>query len=330
MQNPDLIVRRADPLNCEVALPRLILGAVTPNDRFYIRSHFPVPATDPERWHLRVHGLVKTPLELSLRQIRRMPSQKRVVTLECAGNGRSFFDPPIEGEQWALGAVSTAEWKGVSLSAVLRRAGLPAGATHLVFRGADGPFERGLSLADARHAHVLLAYAMNGKPLPAHHGNPLRVIVPGWYGVASVKWLTEIEVTGGHFEGYFQTERYIYGSSEAVTQMRVRSLITTPVDHATVGAGKLVVRGLAWSGWGRVARVELAVDGGPWRRARLFGSSAHAWRRWEQTVQVGRSSQTVIRSRATDASGATQPDQAAWNPLGYGNNSIQLVTIAVS
>jgi len=318
----DLIVRRADPLNCEVRLSRLADGAVTPNDRFYIRSHFPVPAIDDERWRLRVRGQVAEELELSLPELMRMANQTLPVTLECAGNGRSMFEPRIDGEPWGLGAVSTAEWTGLALSEILDRAVLRPSATHLIFRGADG-FERGLALG----IPVLLAFAMNGQPLPANHGFPLRTIVPGWYAVTGVKWLTDIEVTDKPFGGYFQVERYVFDRDTPVTRMRVRSLITEPEDGATLDVGELTIAGLAWSGSGPVERVDVSVDGGGWVQARLSGSGLYAWRRWELDTRVDRPGEVAIRSRATDAEGNMQPERADWNRLGYGNNSIQTVKV---
>jgi len=323
LSNPDLVVRCADPLNCEVRLSRLADGAVTPNDRFYIRNHFPVPTVDAERWLLHVHGHVKKPLGISLRELTAMPAQTLTVTLECAGNGRSMFNPPIDGEPWGLGAVSTAEWTGVALSEILDRADLQPNGSHLVFRGADG-FERGLGLKTP----VLLAYGMNGKPLAANHGHPLRAIVPGWYAVAGVKWLSEIEVTDRPFEGYYQVERYVYDRNRPVTRMGVRSIVTAPEEGASVKLGDLAIEGLAWSGSNPIARVDVRVGDGDWLEANLLGqTNRYAWRRWQLITRIDRPGSILIRSRATDSSGATQPADAEWNRFGYGNNSIQTVTV---
>jgi DMSO/TMAO reductase YedYZ molybdopterin-dependent catalytic subunit len=185
-----MVVHRANPLNCETSIPALIGGAVMPNQRFYVRNHFQIPQLDATSWRLDVVGLVERPLSLSLRDLVKMPSQTEFVTLECAGNGRSLLNPRVNGEQWNLGAVSTAEWTGVPLAEVLNRAGVRAGAKEVVFRGADSGklvsgepirFERSLSLDDAQGPGALLAYAMNGEVLPIVHGYPLRVVVPGWY-----------------------------------------------------------------------------------------------------------------------------------------------------
>jgi DMSO/TMAO reductase YedYZ molybdopterin-dependent catalytic subunit len=210
-----LVIRSIDPLNAETRIPDLAGGAVMPSRRFYLRDHFAIPKLDGERFRLAVGGLVERPLAVSLGELHNLPCESRVVTLECAGNGRSFFDPPVPGEPWDLGAVSTAEWTGVPLAALLDRAGLQPGATEVIFRGADGGrvaevdtpirFERSLPVDQCRDA--LLAYAMNGEPLTPAHGFPLRLIVPGWYAVASVKWLTEIVVSDRAFEGHFQTDK---------------------------------------------------------------------------------------------------------------------------
>ena len=276
-----------------------------------------------------------------------MPAQTTVVTLECAGNGRTLFDPPVPGEKWNLGAVSTAEWTGVPLVEVLDRAGVRSGAREVLFRGADGgavdgasgciQFERSLTVADARQGGVLLAYAMNGEPLPVQHGFPLRVVVPDWYAVASVKWLTEIELTDQPFTGHYQTDKYWYewqrdGRSvrEPVTLQRVRALITEPAPHQERPRGELAVRGVAWSGAAAVARVEVSVNGDSWQDARLIGDrQRHRWQSWELITRVQEPGPLTVRARATDLAGRTQPEIAEWNRLGYGNNAIQQVPIRI-
>ena len=333
----NLVVRKADPLNCETPISELIGGVITTNSRFYIRNHFHAPALDPARWRLEVRGLVKTPLLLGLPDLLKMPAKSIVATLECAGNGRSLLDPPVDGEQWDLGAVSTAEWTGVLLAHILRRAGLARSAKEVVFRGADKTgsegFERSLEVDEALDSTVLLAYAMNGEPLPIQHGYPLRVIVPGWYAVAGVKWLTEIEVIDHAFDGHFQTEKYVFmwekdgqATSEPVRHMRVRALITQPASDDTVELGGLAIRGLAWSGLAPIARVDVSVNDGAWQQARMVGQvSRYSWQRWELITRVEQAGRTVIRARATDRSGNTQPELPEWNRLGYGNNSIHQV-----
>jgi DMSO/TMAO reductase YedYZ molybdopterin-dependent catalytic subunit len=343
-----LVVHRAHPLNCETSLPALIGGVMMPSARFYVRNHFQIPTLDPANFRLTVGGLVERPLSLSMRDLHHMRSQTLVVTLECAGNGRTLFDPPTPGEQWALGAVSTAEWTGVPLPEVLDRAGMRTGAREVVFRGADGGaveahsepirFERSLQLDHARDGEVLLAYAMNGEPLPLQHGYPLRLIVPRWYAVASVKWLSEIEVTDTPFAGHYQMDKYWYEEEcdgrivrEPATLQRVRALITDPEPHAAIRRGELTVRGVAWSGAAAVARVEVSVGGGDWQPARLVGErNRHSWQRWELITRIERPGVVTLRARATDLADRVQPDRAAWNRLGYGNNSIQQVSIEVA
>jgi DMSO/TMAO reductase YedYZ molybdopterin-dependent catalytic subunit/rhodanese-related sulfurtransferase len=342
-----LVVHRARPLNCETSIPALIGGVVMPNARFYVRNHFETPRLDPVSWRLEVKGLVERPLRLSLRELHNMHSETLVATLECAGNGRSGFDPPADGEQWQLGAVSTAEWTGVPLAEILGRAGVRPEAVEIVFRGADQGnvgeagdpirFERSLPATDAGHPGSLLAYAMNGEPLPLEHGYPLRLIVPGWYAVASVKWLTEIEVTGSPFTGYFQAKRYVYETQrngtmarEPVRLQQVRSVITQPSAGQQITPGDLVVRGVAWSGAAPIDTVEVRIGSGPWHNARLIGQQhRHSWRWWELLTHIDSPGQTTLRARATDLAGRTQPDRPHWNRLGYGGNAVQNVPLLI-
>jgi DMSO/TMAO reductase YedYZ molybdopterin-dependent catalytic subunit len=342
-----LVVHRAHPLNCETSLPALIGGIVMPNASFYVRNHFQIPNLDPADWRLSVKGMVDRSLNLSLRDLTNMPSQTRVVTLECAGNGRFQLSPRVKGEQWNFGAVSTAEWTGVPLVEVLDRAGVRQGAQEVSFRGIDSGvveglsesirFERSLCVDDARGADVLLAYAMNGAPLPVQHGYPLRVIVPSWYAVASVKWLTEIEVIGAPFQGHYQTDSYFYEwqrdgkvEVEPVTLQRVRSLITEPEADAEIERGDLAIRGVAWSGAAPIARVDVSIDGKPWREARLVGDpKRHSWQWWELLMHADAPGTVEIRVRATDMVGRTQPETPEWNRLGYGNNSVQTIRVQI-
>jgi DMSO/TMAO reductase YedYZ molybdopterin-dependent catalytic subunit len=341
------VVHGTHPLNCETSIPALIGGVVMPNARFYVRNHFETPRLDPASWRLEVKGLVERPLRFSLRDLHNLRSETLMATLECAGNGRSAFDPPAEGEQWQLGAVSTAEWTGVPLAEILDRAGLMPEAREIVFRGADQgsvgetagpiPFERSLPVADAVHSGSLLAYAMNGEPLPLEHGHPLRLIVPGWYAVASVKWLTEIEAIGSPFEGFFQIRRYVYETlrdgtveHEPVRLQQVRSVITQPSAGQEVTAGDLVVRGVAWSGAAPIDKVEVSIGTGPWQNARMIGQRhRHSWQWWELLTGIDGPGPTTLRARATDLAGRTQPERPHWNRLGYGANAVQNIPLLV-
>ncbi len=340
-----LVVHRAHPLNCETSIPALIGGVVMPSAHFYVRNHFQIPKFDSSTWRLDVGGLVERPVSLSLRDLINMRSQTLVVTLECAGNGRSLLDPPVAGEKWALGAVSTAEWTGVPLLEVLDRVGIKSGAHEVLFRGADCGlvpgqaepirFERSLSLDDARRSEVLLAYAMNGEPLPIQHGFPLRAIVPGWYAVTSVKWLTEIKVIENAFMGHFQSNAYFYEWTregqvvrEPVTLQRVRSLIVEPQANQEVERGELAIRGVAWSGAAPIARVEVSIAGGPWQQAHLVGDrNRYSWQWWELITRIDGSGMITIRARASDLAGRTQPERPEWNRLGYGNNAVQELSV---
>jgi DMSO/TMAO reductase YedYZ molybdopterin-dependent catalytic subunit/rhodanese-related sulfurtransferase/glyoxylase-like metal-dependent hydrolase (beta-lactamase superfamily II) len=345
--DPGLVVHNEHPLNCETSIAALIGGVVMPSARFYVRNHFATPTLDPDLYELAVRGLVERPLRLSVRDLQQMPCQSVVATLECAGNGRSMFTPQVPGEQWRFGAASTAEWTGVPLVEILDRAGLTPAAREVVFRGADAGlvdgatapvrFERSLSADDARETGALLAYAMNGESLPLQHGRPVRLIVPGWYAVASVKWLTDIEAIGEKFEGFYQTDRYVYEWGrdgeivyEPVRLQRVRALITEPTDSASVTAGELVVRGVAWSGAAPIDRVDVSIGGGPWHPARMIGERRrHSWQWWELLTRCETLGDITVRARATDLAGRTQPERPEWNRLGYGGNAIQTVAITV-
>src|SRR5258708_24163382 len=293
-----LVENEAEPLNCETPASALG-GEVTPTTRFYRRNHFPIPVLDKTTWRLGVSGMVERPLSLGLRDLMRLPAETAVVTLECAGNGRVQFRPRTPGVQWAEGAVGTAEWVGPRLADVLERAGIRRGAREVIFGGADRGtvdasrqpirFERSLTVADALESGALLAYAMNGEPLPARHGYPVRLVVPGWYAVASVKWLTEIRVVEEPFNGFFQAAHYVYErnrggatTADPVRLQLVRALITRPGSGEQLACGGLTVRGVAWSGTAPIERVEVSVAGSPWRKARLAGAAAaHGWQQWE-------------------------------------------------
>jgi DMSO/TMAO reductase YedYZ molybdopterin-dependent catalytic subunit len=339
-----LVAHSAEPLNCETP-PPLLGGDVTPTSRFFRRNHFGVPVLDATAWRLEVSGLVRRPVTLSLDELKHLRRESVAAVLECAGNGRTQFSPPAAGERWGLGAVGNAKWTGVPLADVLDHAGLQAGAREVIFRGADRgtvegsaetiSFERSLGLSQARESGALLAYAMNDEPLPARHGFPVRLVVPGQYAVASVKWLAEITVTDQAFDGFFQTSHYVYewqrdGAAvrEPVGPVRVRALITAPAAGDELARGTLAVRGVAWSGAAPVERVEVSLDGGRWRAADLAGEPGRrGWQRWELRVRAAARGKMAIRARATDGLGRTQPERPEWNRRGYGGNFIHQVTV---
>lgn len=343
-----LVVHRAHPLNAETSIPALVGGVVMPSGHFYVRNHFQIPNLDASSWRLEVGGLVDQALSLSLSQLQSMPSSSAVVTLECAGNGRAGLDPKVPGEPWGLGAVSTAEWTGVAITEVLDRAGPRSDAREVVFQGADSGsvegslgsihFERSLPLDQLHDTGAILAYAMNGEALSLQHGYPLRLIVPGWYAVASVKWLTGIDVICDPFDGYFQAEAYQYEivtdgqvDREPVTLQQVRSLIVEPRSDQVIAPGEAVIRGVAWSGAAPIARVEVSIDDGPWQSSTLVGERQRGcWQWWQLPARFDQIGTITIRAKATDLAGRIQPETPCWNVQGYGNNAIQPSQIRVA
>ncbi|GAB1343626.1 sulfite oxidase [Gemmatimonas sp.] len=333
-----LDVVRAHPLCAETPVP-LLQHAVTPRESVYVRSNFETPRAHAG-WTLAVAGAVASARTISLSELAALPQRELVVTMECAGNWRLGMDPVPEGEPWKYGAVSTTRWGGVSLASLLERAGVAADAMEVVACGADaGPrddaegmvrFERSLPLAVAMHPDTLVATHMDGEPLTPDHGAPLRLIVPNWYGMASVKWLNELVVRTTPFTGYFQQRRYVFeidGNVQPVSRALVKSMIVTPAPD-TSAPRDCVVRGWAWSGFGDITAVEVAV-GEVWYAATLGApASAYAWTPFELAVALPPGLVT-LRSRATDSSGATQPERIEWNRLGYGNNGVRAVTVSV-
>jgi DMSO/TMAO reductase YedYZ molybdopterin-dependent catalytic subunit len=327
---PGLILREKDPENLEFPFSGLD-RFITPNEKFYIRSHFATPTLDAKTWRLKVEGAVDKPLELSLDAIKAMSAQKQVALLECAGNGRAFLVPKVTGVSWELGVVSTAEWTGVPVSAVLEKAGLKKDAVDIVFEGADSGevkadpkspgkinFARSLPVDKAKKPEVLLAYRMNDEALPVSHGFPLRLIVPGWYGMASVKWLTRIIAMDKPFHGFFQTTSYsIFDRRNGLptmiplTEFKVKSEIARPALYEVVPANSAYrVHGAAWTGESEVTKVEVSADGGKiWSDAKLNDKHVpFAWRLWEYEWKTPKeTSRITVMSRATDAKGRTQP-----------------------
>jgi DMSO/TMAO reductase YedYZ molybdopterin-dependent catalytic subunit len=338
-----LVAVRQEPFNAEAPLAAL-RTPITPSDLFYVRSHFPVPALDRNNWRLEIEG-GSEPRTLTFADLAALPAQTLTATLECAGNDRRGFAPLPPGEPWGSGAISTGVWRGVALNRVLELAGVPPGVVEILFEGADhGPpagndaatgFVRALPAAKAFDPDTMLAYELNGAPLPPAHGGPVRLLVPDWYGVASVKWLARIAALAEPFVGFFQTERYILDipgqtPAEPLRTMAVKALITDPLPGADVARGPVRVAGMAWSGNEPIATVEVSVDGAGWQPARL-GESAppHAWQPWEWEWAAPAPGRHVLRVRATDAQGNMQPEVAPWNRLGYVNNAIQALAIEI-
>lgn len=349
MQNAPMtatLAPAAPPLNLEAPL-RALAEPVTPTEQFYQRTNFLIPEIDAGAWSLSIGGGVRNPLTLTLDDLRALPARTVTMTMECAGNGRARLRPLPPGHPWDLGAVSTGTFTGVRLRDVLERAGVDAGAVEVMFVGADAGevspdrtvrFERSLPLEQAMHPDVLLAWEMNGEPLRPPHGYPLRVVVPGWYGVASVKWLTEIRVIDTPLDAHFQTERYVYvaepglADGTPVTAMRVRALIVEPGEDERLAAGAATtLRGTAWSGEAPIDRVEVSVDGGAtWRDADLGTAlSPYAAVPWSIEWTPAHAGPHVLMARASDAAGNVQPLEQVWNELGYGNNAVHRLEVEV-
>jgi len=345
-----LTMIHGEPFNAE-APPEALKGDITPTELHYVRSNFTIPAHDGT---LEVGGAVEHPRTLTLDDLRAMPPVERVVTLECAGNGRLAMRPLPVGEPWGDYAVSTARWTGALLHQVLEQAKPAAEGVEVRFAGADhGPyllqpvladtdrsdltFEQSLTLAYATdpEAEILIAYEMNGEPLNPDHGAPFRLIVPNWYGVASVKWLKHIDVLTEPYVGEFETGHYMYEWAdrphEPVTLMRVRARITDPVPGATIPAGAYTVRGKAWSGTGPITSVDVSLTGeGEWHAAELEPPKGpYQWQDWSFHWQATTPGRHTLRARATDAAGNVQPDVPPWNRLGYGNNAIEVLHVDV-
>ena len=329
-ENNVMIIREQEPLNLEFPFTT-IDGPITPNDRFFVRSHFTMPVVDAKDWTLTVDGEVEKELTLSYADLLKLPSRTVSVLLECAGNGRAQLVPKAKGILWESGAVGTAEWTGVPLSAVLGLAGVKQGAIEVILQGADTgeiaeepkspgaiAFERSLPLAKAMQPEVYLAYKMNGKDLTREHGFPVRAVVGGWYGMASVKWLSKVTLTAASYEGYWQSLEYAYWRRDRgrptltpVTEIQVKAQIARPALSEAVPAGKAYrVFGAAWGGESEVAKVEVSTDEGKtWAEAKLLGEAVpFAWRLWEYAWEVPRTTGRYrLIARATDARDRTQP-----------------------
>ena len=342
----DLIVHEQVPFNAETGLAALAEGPLTATDAFYVRGHGAVPDIDPASWRLRVHGVVERELHLSLETLREVLLERELTaTLQCAGNRRAGLvairDIPGEAP-WGPGATGTATWTGVALADVLALAKPRPEAEHVGFDGADlcpeaKPAQRfggSIPLDKACRREVLLAWAMNGEPLPAVHGAPLRVVVPGYIGARSVKWLERIEVRTRPWQGYFQHVVYRLlpedgvpapGAGMSLGLVALNSDVLSPANGQIVAAGPVAVSGYAFAGGDRhVARVDVSIDGGvSWRQAELLEDLGRwAWRQWRITVDLAPGEHEIL-VRAWDSSAATQPeDEAAlWNPKGYVNNA---------
>ncbi len=338
--SPLHVVRR-DPYNAET--PEYALSEqTTPTALVYVRSNFDLPVIDVSHT-VAVGGAVRTPYSLDVAALRALPQRIVGSTMECAGNDRLSILPLPSGEPWSSGALSTITWSGPSLRDVLAYAGVSDQACEILVTAADsGPrddavgrvtFARAIPIAEALHPDTILALTMNGAPLTSVHGAPTRLVIPGWYGMANVKWVQRIDALLTPYDGYFQRQRYVYEDASgvsAVRRMRVKSIITSPTAGST-NPSSLVVRGWAWSGAAAIERVEVVVDGGnQWQLTQLgTPTTPYTWTPWECAVMIKQVGRHSIRSRATDTTGAVQPDAIVWNRLGYGNNAVRPVVFEI-
>ena len=353
-QTGPLIVRVSRPFDAETPVQEFA-SWLTPLDRFFVRSHFGPPdpaAVAPASWRLTVKGLVDQELGLNLEQLKDLPAVTVTAVLQCSGNGRAFHQPRVPGVQWERGAVGNAEWTGVRLRDVLRRAGVGERTRHVQLHGADRPalptvplFIRSIPLEKAMHPDTVLAYEMNGRPLPLLHGAPLRVITPGWMAESCIKWLTEITLREEEAPGYYMQTAYRMPATPIeprsapkgqpmlpVEEMVVKSLIAAPVDGDTVAKGSVMIQGVAWAGEKKVAKVEVSCDDGKtWAEARFVGEERpYAWRRWQFVWKAAALGPVFMRCRATDERGAMQPEISPWNPSGFMWNGWDRVSVMVS
>jgi DMSO/TMAO reductase YedYZ molybdopterin-dependent catalytic subunit len=325
---------------------------ITPIEHFFVRTHVYVPTVNINDWRLTVDGDVGTPLNLTMDDLKKLPSSELVCVVECAGNGRSFADPQVPGLQWSNGSVGNGRWRGVRLGDVLKRAGIKDSGKEVVFNGADVPignmqdFRRSITVKKALDANTLLAYEMNGVTLPVKHGFPLRVVAPGWASDSWVKWLTNITVMDKEFDGFWMKSAYrkpdhpiAPGSAMPpekmvpVTSLRVKSVIASPVDGTTARLGDTVtLKGVAWSGdKGPITQVDVSIDGGrTWKASELgVDKSQFGWRQWTYSFRPDRENYYNVMARATDSTGDKQPFSQEWNPSGYGWNVVPRIGINV-
>ena len=349
MDTTELIQHARDSnglIRASETIPSAADGIITPTRRFYILNHYDAPAAiQPENLSLCVDGAVRKPFTLSYDDLKRFPSRTQTTLVECAGTSRKFLQPPTPGVQLGNGSVSCGEWTGVSLASLIAQAGPAASAAEVLIEGRDrgtaqpenveSSFAKSLPMEKALSPETMIAWALNGEPLEHAHGSPIRLVVPGWYGVWWVKWISHIEVRTSTFHGFWQGRRYVYEwpdgrETSLVTHHRVKSLITSHQPEQDIKAGPQTIRGYAWSGLGAIVRVEISVDGGQTWNAALLREPKDRWlwTRWEIEWKAEPGPYRLC-ARATDEIGNSQPLLPEWNRLGYGNNAVQIMPVRV-
>ena len=333
------------PLNAETPV-KYLRSWITANSVFFDRNQGEIPAKKIalSDWGLVVEGEVTKPCRLTFDQIYRLPKAIVCNTLECSGNSRSLFDEDARGNPWTIGGVGNAVWGGVGLKTLLNKAGLKDTARHVAFEGIDKPlgsaqiqFIRSIPLEKAMSS-TLLAYEMNGEPLPLKHGYPMRALALGWTGANCVKWLRKITVLSKPFEGFYMDQAYrVYQkgqdpkTGEVVTCLKLKSIITQPVSREKIPAGQITILGTAYAGEAEAERVEVSTDNGKsWNAATFIGPrEPFAWRQWQYIWEVEKKGEYTLLARATDSAGNQQPMTATWNVLGYGNNGVKEHAVTV-
>jgi DMSO/TMAO reductase YedYZ molybdopterin-dependent catalytic subunit len=339
MESKTMRIMSEKPLNAETPVESL-RSWITANSVFFDRNQGEIPGEkiSLEDWRLRVEGDVEAPLTLTIDEICRMPKAVVANTLECSGNSRSLLEEKAKGNPWTVGGVGNAVWGGVWLRDVLAQAGIRTGARHVAFEGFDSPlgsakiqFIRSIPL-DKAVSSTLLAYEMNGEPLPLKHGYPMRSLALGWTGANCIKWLRKITVLAQPYSGFYMDKVYRVfqkgqdpGTGTVVTGLKLKSIITQPVDGQQIASGTVTVLGAAYGGEAEVQTVEVSTDNGKtWSPADFIGPrDTYAWRLWQYLWQAGEKGKWTLMARATDNRGNKQPLQATWNVLGYGNNGVR-------
>jgi len=355
-QKGAMILQRTRPPLLETPFEVYDQGVFTPNDRFFVRWHWAVIPTsvDAESFRLKIHGHVNRASSLTLNDVLALPRFEIVAVNQCSGNSRGFFQPRVAGGEWANGAMGNARWTGVRLKDVLDRAGVKAGAVQVRFNGLDMPlvpdapdFMKSLAVDHARNGEVMIAYAMNGEPLPLLNGFPLRLVVPGWYATYWVKMLDDIEVLDGPDTNFWMKTAYTIPDTPRadmkpgqagvtmvpINRMNPRSFITNVKDGATIPAGKPTpVRGIAFGGDAGVKRVDVSTDGGKtWRAARLGKDEGkYGFRRWDAPFTPAVKGDYTLMVRCTASNGEMQPAEPNWNPAGFMRNVIELTSVSAT
>ena len=344
---PFLLTRSLQPENQETPI-QFIENDIIQNHLFYRRNHFSYPKLTYSNFFLPIIGLVTKPMLLSMQTILQLPSKSLEIVLECSGNKRSFFEPIVFGEQWEKGAISQGIWKGVPLRTLLEISGIKKGAKEVIVEGYDFgkrtdldknfAYARSLPLEKALHSDTIIAYEYNHKPIPFKHGYPLRLIVPQWYGMASVKWIKQISIIDSHFTGPYQSIDYMYypnhfndNGAQPVTTMNVNSTIQKPLNLKRLNTGKHEIKGIAWTGKGFITKVEISTDNGfTWSNAKVDDTNpSYKWISWSYEWNVMEKGDFTILSKATDSYGQTQPSEANWNRNGYGYNAFDKIKVKI-